>query len=154
MALTILCDFLQRAIWEDTINTFYWFQVGELLSNREISTGNDCEKEMLSLEPHLSQVARVFIKSLKKLKEGLFSVLNTVQNWHRLMAPRRVLHNGWFRETLWQLPGVMIWPSFFGICKKEHQGKLKCEARAWLLTGMFVALLLENASDLTKAKVV
>lgn len=37
---------------------------------------------------------------------------------------------------------------------KEHQGKLKREARAPLLTGMFVALLLENASALNKVKLV
>lgn len=43
--------------------------------------GNDCEKEMLSLEPHLSQVAGVFIRGLKiTQRRAFFSVLNTVQN--------------------------------------------------------------------------
>lgn len=63
------------------------------------------------------------------------------------------LPSGWFRETLWQLPGVMMCPGFLGFVK-EHQGKLKCEARAQLLTGVFVALLLENANVLNKVKFV
>ena len=43
---------------------------------------------------------------------------------------------------------------FLWLKHEEHQGKLKREARARLLTDMFfVALLPENASDLSKAEV-
>lgn len=41
------------------------------------------------------------------------------------------LSSSWFREALWQLPGVMMWPSFFGVCKRtagETQGWSKSSA--------------------------
>lgn len=82
---------------------------------------NDCEKEMLSLEPCLSQVAGTSIMGLKQHTEGLcFSVLKALQNKETQIdasAPSPA-HIGWFRETLWQPHGVIVWPGSFGVCKE------------------------------------
>ena len=53
------------------------------LQNREMATqcgGHDCEKEMLTWEPCLSQVAGVSLMDLKQPQEGLCPGLKSIQN--------------------------------------------------------------------------
>ena len=53
------------------------------LQNREMATqcgGHDCEKEMFTWEPCLSQVAGVSLMDLKQPQEGLCPVLKRIQN--------------------------------------------------------------------------
>ena len=72
----------------------------------------------------------------------------------RLTVPPQVLHTGSFRETLWQLHGVVMWPGFFGSSMKNTRGNSSMKQELDSLTGrLFVALLLENVSNLNKAKV-
>lgn len=67
--LCLQCSFNHFVWFLDKSNqVFYQFQVAVLCSNREIATEggeNDCEKEILTLEPHLSHVAGVSLRDLK-----------------------------------------------------------------------------------------
>ena len=56
IALTILCDFLEQAIREDTMSTFYWFQVGELcrIGRWQHSVGDMIVKRKCLLESPVS----------------------------------------------------------------------------------------------------
>lgn len=81
---------------------------------------NDCEKEMLSLEPCLSQVAAASISGFKITHTRAFSALKTLQNKETQIdtSSPSPAHSGWFRETLWQPHGVIVWPGFFGVCRE------------------------------------